>query len=75
MELDPIALAALGNGSLLAVAIAPAAVIDDIDIDNTFSIEKVKLHAEANPVPVPSALLLLGPARIGLLRLRSSLRK
>ena len=75
VQLDPIALAALGNGTLLAVAIAPAAIIDDIDIDNTFSIEKVKLHTEANPVPVPSAILLLGPAIIGLLRLRGRLRK
>jgi hypothetical protein len=71
VELDPIVLAALGDGKLFTLAIAPAAVIGGIDIDNTFSIEKVKMHVEANPVPIPATILLLGPALIGLLRIRS----
>ncbi len=64
MDLDEASLAALGDGTQLAVGIAPGVA----GLKNTFSIERVKLHVEAHssPVPEPGIMLLLVPTLIGL---------
>ena len=64
VNLNGDSLTALSDGTLLAVGIAPAFG----SVKNTFSIERVRLHAEAHtaPVPEPGIMLLLVPTLIGL---------